>query len=1180
MARIRIHGNIGPVAFDISDWKGIKVNSTSNSFACAVSNNPRVASRIRFATTLLPVVVICVCRIGTVQAEDAAPRFVLSVPSKSAVADDGMLVRELARQALLIAARDELGLTTSDGSLREADVAHEDMTPVTISLNPGGKRELVLKVIKSAKRPATLKAFRIKVTESSALSNLTTHLEGLSRNEFPDVLKKASYTAKELKPSSDQPISDKVTEQLESLSVFLNLAAVRSLHEEIHGAGESAARLSGLSRGYANLGSLTEFLWSPAHKVFKARALLYAARLHAKYPSEDALRARAYVKAVVGLHADALEDLAEANKTANAAEGAESQIVEAYCRGDGVRLKEAAEKASHQKLARYFQLLIAESTQILELRLRTAHSLLEVEPHCLRAMDAVLDDAPLGVLNQYSTAAPVALVESLSDELSQIDGLPADVSKLLESKLEADDVGGLRILINDLRTAGQDGSDVSEPSLMVAANLIHDMTFVHIWRRVYLENVMYGWKSSNRLDAYRELYEEHPYGQFIESFHPDDDHVNGALQSLSKSTVTDPHLEATEEPMVDRLSEHGFEEAAALKSTVLRHDDQTFRDGLHYLHAMGQDETAKKLTRLLREISPHQSATLAACIVYDWEYAEPHASEWEEQFQDDPLIQTSLARRYLALNQLSSAERCLKARIKSLPDQDSYSRLASLYQQKDDEENWVQTLVESLEVRSYGLETTTSLVQLARHFMKKKESKRAVEYADRAAKSAAGWAYQCAAECHEQTGDWKGSEAYVRRSAKHYAGTEPSWYFWCRRTGRGDVAEARRFATSRLAELESSESAEEKLDAAIFRYCEGDTLQALKILRESFVVDSNPHIGLTASLIADESGDQKLRDRLLQESLDAARAQGGSLGNLIHDFSNALLTEKAIPIDAKMCDWRLHLLPDGEPTAQWYYLGRFLLTRGQNEEAITYLSLAATSPQEGKFNTLAGITLTRLGVETDAMRLTEIDGDLGEIVGHLKVAYQWALRKEYGKADEEIEKAMEIDPKAIDAIYLHAMVAHAKGDEPKAMEDLEELLHQFPRSSELLVLRAGWRQNSAEYGEAIRDYEKVIELDPNYGRAYQNLAALLAMCEDDTFRDGPKAVSLAEKSLEVDSDVPLWNRSATLASAYAEAKDFPKAVKAIEDALHAAPEAYHPAIKQMLTQFKKGKALPRSQRKD
>ena len=107
-----------------------------------------------------------------------------------------------------------------------------------------------------------------------------------------------------------------VEKRLENLGIVEIFAAVRALHEAIRADGESPARLAALARAYAQLGVLTEYQWSPAHRVFKARALLYAERLDRAGPRSPApaLRSRAFVRALVGRHDLALADLDEANK--------------------------------------------------------------------------------------------------------------------------------------------------------------------------------------------------------------------------------------------------------------------------------------------------------------------------------------------------------------------------------------------------------------------------------------------------------------------------------------------------------------------------------------------------------------------------------------------------------------------------------------------------------------------------------------------------------------------------------------------------------------------------------------------------------------------------------------------------------------------------------------------------
>src|SRR6185312_3700786 len=104
-----------------------------------------------------------------------------------------------------------------------------------------------------------------------------------------------------------------VEERLAGLGFIEHFAVVRDLHDAIRGDGESPERLGALARAYAQLGILSEFHGHPAHKVYKARALLYAQRLLTRDPgSAWALRNRAFVRSIIGLHQEALDDLAEA----------------------------------------------------------------------------------------------------------------------------------------------------------------------------------------------------------------------------------------------------------------------------------------------------------------------------------------------------------------------------------------------------------------------------------------------------------------------------------------------------------------------------------------------------------------------------------------------------------------------------------------------------------------------------------------------------------------------------------------------------------------------------------------------------------------------------------------------------------------------------------------------------
>ena len=94
---------------------------------------------------------------------------------------------------------------------------------------------------------------------------------------------------------------------------------MRALHEAIRTGGESPARLAGLVRGYALLGLLTEHHWHPAHKAFKARALCTRSGWWSATPRVTSGSGTApSAESLLGMHKDALADLAEARQRARA----------------------------------------------------------------------------------------------------------------------------------------------------------------------------------------------------------------------------------------------------------------------------------------------------------------------------------------------------------------------------------------------------------------------------------------------------------------------------------------------------------------------------------------------------------------------------------------------------------------------------------------------------------------------------------------------------------------------------------------------------------------------------------------------------------------------------------------------------------------------------------------------
>ena len=79
-----------------------------------------------------------------------------------------------------------------------------------------------------------------------------------------------------------------------------------------------------------------------------------------------------------------------------------------------------------------------------------------------------------------------------------------------------------------------------------------------------------------------------------------------------------------------------------------------------------------------------------------------------------------------------------------------------------------------------------------------------------------------------------------------------------------------------------------------------------------------------------------------------------------------------------------------------------------------------------------------------------------------------------------------------------------------------------------------------DYNQELACYKKALDLDSNDAHTLNSYAWMLATCKDKSFRDYPKAVELAERSVELDEQFYSLD---TLAVAYERNGDFGKAVE-------------------------------------
>lgn len=157
------------------------------------------------------------------------------------------------------------------------------------------------------------------------------------------------------------------------------------------------------------------------------------------------------------------------------------------------------------------------------------------------------------------------------------------------------------------------------------------------------------------------------------------------------------------------------------------------------------------------------------------------------------------------------------------------------------------------------------------------------------------------------------------------------------------------------------------------------------------------------------------------------------------------------------------------------------------------------------------------------------------------------VKKMDGVKDVLLTAAVNTATDRADTYFKQGFNWYRKGKYDSAIADLNKALAVFPQHAKAYFIRGQIFDKKGEYERAIADYTKALEIDPKNGSFYNNYAWFLATCPDSKYRNGSKAVALAQKALEFDPQKP--NNLDTLAAAYAETGNFKMAIETEKKAL-------------------------------
>ncbi|MFL5241015.1 MAG: hypothetical protein ACJ8FY_02820 [Gemmataceae bacterium] len=602
--------------------------------------------------------------------------------------DYGILRRELYRQALLIAARDELGLTTRDAVLRELvpdTLASDNRLRFVLALPPA-RKGFVLAQRGTLENPEVLGKTEFLIPPGGHdWDKVLEQTEKLSRETFLDWLKSAGFSGEANKTKPEGSLSEATEKELRHLTFTSQYKAVRDLHQRMRTEGESLELLGGLVRGYSNLGILTEHQWHSFHKVFKARALLYAQRMVVKQGGKGLSGSwhRAYAFALAGCHKAALDDLENAKDDLRALKSGKDAprnrppawvpLIEALARFESDVLAESA-SGDHGELAGLLHFLAVEHHETLSLTAKTARQILKQNPECYRVADPLADFGGLSNQHEFTVSIPRVFTETFPQRLAEMPDLPEKVAALIKEK------SAEPTMLAALVEAGRSPKD-ADLSWTVLARLAQDLRFLTTYRRLHFMANVWSVPVAEYLQETLPLVaSDHPYRALLAAFilTPDRDRDDYAKQ-MKKLVIQDPDWSKMD--LLRSCHRLDLNKLNSLVNRAFRMADNTYRDMNLFFRYAKSEQARMQIAHQSLKVSPFAPVVLAALIDDDWKFAQEKAKEWE-QATHHPLVLIALGHRYLQNGQAEDAERCFRKCIDMSPDQNVYLHLANCFKNR------------------------------------------------------------------------------------------------------------------------------------------------------------------------------------------------------------------------------------------------------------------------------------------------------------------------------------------------------------------------------------------------------------------------------------------------------------------------------------------------------------------
>ena len=901
---------------------------------------------------------------------------------------NGPLGLELVRQAVLISARDELGLRTYDPVLGEPFKA-EGVTALSLEMKMvelegtqivlSGADGLVweadvpIKWFRGYKVVAALKAY-----------------EGLIATDIADALRAAGLEGSANTWHGSAAVPDEIGDLLAQQSLTAQFRAARLLHRLIRDEGESPERLWALSRAYANLGQECRWYIRCQHATFFARSLLYAQRLKQRVPDNPlADIAMSYAWSMAGFPGHSsphLKPLIEQLEEIDTEGGDRpvwagwAEFLWAALYYDYPALEEIINQHDErQHAAMMWKVIGCEFSDMDSQVFPTLDQAERITPYSLRcSVYGGFEQMGVRTGHQLTSAVFERFGKVAARELGQINDAPdaigAEIRLLPRRELSLNNAAHISRSMVKLANAGGDDQELS---YAVLGTLIGEANALHVLIRAKFMRSQWGVDASDFLDGALPAVAEHPYHPLIacfkyranstdpeaialaRQFHPTylNCFVNSIFTFHLDNSIVFPNGWSREDLWSQVLQMHMGSGPGMLSHYVFRYPDPAGR--------------SRHAQRFWRE-DPHHPRRITERIAYGSGFLKPEKVEsLAERYSQHASVVHALAIYYQELGDLDQAHAYAERAAEMAPERKTMDRLARIELALGNEDSWLSVMQAAKELPDYGLDHSSMNRTIAHTYMNDGRYQDAIDYAVEATRSGSAWAWKCAMFAHAGLGEYDKAEEYARKIDRRYSDAHWNWAAWVFWSGHGDKNAAIKLFREHYAEDKEASPSLIAIRECWLLVSAGRFEQALQVVveREKTGEITTREL-INGVCLAHQAADDELRDRLLTQLIDFPPVEGerlrfSILGEMIKEYFGGK------PFDSEALDaW--HDQYDQDYGAQGYfYVGWLCMASGEHELGLKYLLPFARDPDFKESFTQESRSILRYeGIPNDQMRPT------------------------------------------------------------------------------------------------------------------------------------------------------------------------------------------------------------------